>query len=300
MWTRDATQVNIILLRHGSTKSNEEGRYLGQSEEPLSELGKENLREGVESGKYKAIEKMLVKTLLEFQQKQMVSQDRMKSGQKPEKAKVLRENFRIVLSPMKRCKESAELLSELMLSKLLFSKMKIALPDSELLEAKAKAISREKLLFLSKSTRIIEDWKEMNFGEFEGKNYAELNGNADYQAYIDSGGKLAFPGGESRNKFCERVYRGWELLKKEIIRSYTAEEALEVKEAIIDNSADAEGRIKEISILSFVHGGTIMALMSLWTGGNYFDFQVKNGEGCLCRFSMEGEELSLKEWSSIS
>ena len=31
--------------------------------------------------------------------------------------------------------------------------------------------------------------------------------------------------------------------------------------------------------MTVVHGGTIMAVLSSLTGGEYFDFQVKNGEG---------------------
>ena len=36
--------------------------------------------------------------------------------------------------------------------------------------------------------------KECDFGDFENKNYKELSGNPDYQAWIDSGGTLPFPG----------------------------------------------------------------------------------------------------------
>ena len=35
----------------------------------------------------------------------------------------------------------------------------------------------------------------------------------------------------------------------------------------------------EIPVVAVVHGGTIMAVLSSLTGGEYFDFQVKNGEG---------------------
>ena len=35
----------------------------------------------------------------------------------------------------------------------------------------------------------------------------------------------------------------------------------------------------EIPVTAVVHGGTIMAVLSSLTGGEYFDFQVKNGEG---------------------
>ena len=43
--------------------------------------------------------------------------------------------------------------------------------------------------------------RECDFGDFENKNYLELNGNPDYQAWVDSGGTLPFPGGESREGF---------------------------------------------------------------------------------------------------
>ena len=51
--------------------------------------------------------------------------------------------------------------------------------------------------------------QEMNFGDFEYKNYHELNGNAAYQTWIDSGGKTAFPNGESREQFCRRCAEGF-------------------------------------------------------------------------------------------
>lgn len=37
----------------------------------------------------------------------------------------------------------------------------------------------------------IPEFTEMDFGEFEGKNYEELKGNDAYQKWIDSGGAVA-------------------------------------------------------------------------------------------------------------
>ena len=56
----------------------------------------------------------------------------------------------------------------------------------------------------------IDPWREMDFGEFEGKNYAQLNGDPRYQAWIDSGGTLAFPGGE--RLLSQDVWMGWSWL----------------------------------------------------------------------------------------
>ena len=59
----------------------------------------------------------------------------------------------------------------------------------------------KEILYKDQPYQIIEKWKEMNFGSFEGKTYFDLNGNEDYQRWIDSGGTLPFPGGESRAEF---------------------------------------------------------------------------------------------------
>ena len=45
---------------------------------------------------------------------------------------------------------------------------------------------------------------------------------------------------------------------------------------VIGNKSDSG---TEIPVAAVVHGGTIMAVLSSLTGGEYFDFQVKNGEG---------------------
>lgn len=47
-------------------------------------------------------------------------------------------------------------------------------------------------LFPEQEPWLIPEWTEMDFGYFEGKNYRELNGNAEYQRWIDSGGLCPF------------------------------------------------------------------------------------------------------------
>lgn len=113
------------------------------------------------------------------------------------------------------------------------------------------------------------EFRECDFGDFENKNYEELNGTPDYQAWIDSGGTLPFPGGESMEQFKERCQRAFEKLVQEI-------EELEVRTA------------PGLSLSVFraavvVHGGTIMAILEKYgfPKKNYFDYQVKNGCGYL-------------------
>ncbi len=119
------------------------------------------------------------------------------------------------------------------------------------------------LLYPGQDYHIVDAFREMDFGRFEGKNYQDLNGDADYQRWIDSGGTLAFPGGESRADFVARCGQGLvELLTK---------------------------LQQEDTVAAVVHGGTIMALLSQFGGGDYYSYQCKNGEGYRCKLRYASE-----------
>ena len=133
---------------------------------------------------------------------------------------------------------------------------RIAIPPVERVFASPLRRCIETALILCPDIPIetVEDFRECDFGEFENKNYAELNGRTDYQAWIDSGGELPFPGGESRAQFSKRCVAAFEKLRKETAG-------------------------QDCAIIA--HGGTIMAIMEHFARpkGGYFDFQVKNGQG---------------------
>ncbi len=156
----------------------------------------------------------------------------------------------------------------------------------EMLSAKKNCYPNVDLLFTSPMKRcmqtaeilypdhkpiIINDFREMDFGDFEGKNYKELNGDPRYQAWIDSGATIAFPNGESREEFIDRCRRGM----------------YEVAQVLMNKRSDSAGLV--------VHGGTIMALCSAFGGGDYFDYQVKNGEGYACTLRLNNEELEFTD-----
>ena len=186
MWNRteDKIKAKITWIRHGMTQANGEHRYLGKTDEPLSETG---IR------------------LLQEKKKEYFSSP-------PE--------F-LYTSPMKRC-------------------------------------------------------VQMDFGQFEGKNYEELKDNPCYQKWIDSNGTLPFPGGESREQFIRRSMEGFDRMMSDILkRSEKNTGRQNDKDPRYLNS----DRGTEIPVVVVVHGGTIMAVLSSLTGGEYFDFQVKNGEG---------------------
>lgn len=208
MWTRTAAEMTITLyiIRHGATKSNKRHAYLGNTNEPLSNEGGEQIIFYNEAGRY------------------------------PEE----KDNLLIFSSPMLRCLQTKDILY----------------PDT-------RAI-------------LLPEWKEIDFGRFEGKNYQDLNGDPDYQRWIDSGGVTAFPGGESRDEFVKRSISG-----------------LEWCIACMED-------YKQKSAVCIVHGGTIMAIMSSLTGGDYYDYQVKNGQGYEIELSIKDNNVQLEKLTPIA
>ena len=108
---------------------------------------------------------------------------------------------------------------------------------------------------------VVEEFRECDFGEFEYRNYAELNGNPAYQHFIDTMGAEGFPGGESLQEFQERCLRGMERILGEI--------------------TDGESLREEQNIGLVIHGGTIMSLLDKYSypHRDYYEWQTGNGSG---------------------
>ena len=141
---------------------------------------------------------------------------------------------RLYVSPMKRCVETAEILW----------------PE-----------------FDQKKMQKVTDLRECDFGDFENKNYKELSGNGDYQAWIDSNGTLPFPNGESMDAFKSRCLEAFARIVEEV--SGAEQEWI------------ASGKTGIFRAGIVVHGGTIMAILEQYgyPKAAYFDYQVKNGCG---------------------
>ncbi len=175
-------KIDIVLIRHGLTEGNLKKRYIGRTDEPLCEEGRQKISRDIK--KYPKVEKTFV-------------------------------------SPMKRCLETAQLIY----------------PDQEF--------------------QVLTDFRECDFGIFEGKNYLELSDCSQYQQWVDSGGTLPFPEGESRESFQERSLLCFEEMLKQCL----------------------ELHVTRVAVIA--HGGTIMSIMERYgyPGGNYYDYQIENGEG---------------------
>lgn len=152
---------------------------------------------------------------------------------------------------------------------------KIAYEVPELLFVSSRKRAKEtaKILFPGVEMVSLPELDEMNFGDFEGKNYLDLKDNEVYQQYIDSNGRTAFPGGESMEDFANRIEGAFNRVMAQAL----------------------EDAAKKVTVVA--HGGTIMAILWKKLGGDYFSYYIGNGE-CLrvqVRFA-EGKET----WNIIS
>ena len=238
MWNQPEIKINLLLIRHGKTPSNKEHRYLGVTEEALSEDGRKQLEILAEKD-------------------------------------ILKKPWLLFISPMLRCQESAG------------------------------------ILFPGKKAYPIEEWREMNFGAYEGKNYEDLKNDFYYQKWIDSNGTLPFPEGESQQEYIKRCHRGLltatkiieEKIAREVADTAKTSSANEIAELRELEKQTVENQMTESqhrNITAVVHGGTIMALLHILAGGNYFDYQVKNGGGYCCKLRLCGEEWKLDSLEEIT
>lgn len=193
--------MKIYLIRHGKTIGNSQGRYIGKTDESLSDEGKKEIQRFTNLKKYP----------------------------NPKKYPNLNE---IYVSPMKRCIETASIIFP-----------------------KAKQIQ-------------VSNLREMDFGDFENKNYSDLNGNEDYQKWIDSNGKIPFPNGESQKEFINRIKSGFCC----VLNNF-----LEKKDTTLEKD--------DLCIVA--HGGTIMAILNSIIGEGYYEYRVKNGRGFVVNFNIE-------------
>lgn len=206
MRNRTEDQMTFLCIRHGATQANEQHRYLGRTDESLSQNGR--------------------KTLLSYKEQNYYP-----------------DTERLFVSPMKRCLETAE------------------------------------ILYPGITPVIIPEWREMDFGRFEYQSYKDLEHDAAYQAWIDSGGTRPFPEGESREAFTMRCEKGLQRMCREICK----------------NAAKAAVPKAHADIAAIVHGGTIMALLSLHDRNSYFTYQVPNGRGYLCGIQICGGYAQIRK-----
>lgn len=124
----------MALIRHGMTPGNEEHRYIGRTDEPLSQKGREQLLTLQKKGVYPAAEC-------------------------------------VAASPLERCRQTAE------------------------------------LLYPGQAPCVFDQFREMDFGAFEGHNYEELKADVRYQRGSRATERCRFRKGRAENSSRGGVWR---------------------------------------------------------------------------------------------
>ena len=197
--------MQVTLIRHGQTAGNVLHRYIGRTDEPLSE-------EGAALAAAK--------------------------GSDPELQTVY-------VTPLRRTQQTAA------------------------------------ILFPSARQIIVDDLREMDFGDFEGRSFSEMEHDTAYRAWVEGGCLESCPNGEGRAEFSQRVCA-----------------------AFANLVADAAARGEE-SVTFVVHGGTIMAIMERFARPckDYYSYAVQNCNGYCCRVCREeADAIVLKDpvlWDGV-
>lgn len=120
-----------------------------------------------------------------------------------------------------------------------------------------RCLQTAKALFPHQVPQTLAEFREMNFGHWEGKTYAELEGDPHYEEWIKDHFASNPPEGEGYSTFAERIEKGWQKL------------FLMMLEEDMDRTAIV------------THGGVIRYLLSKLSSEerNFWDWKVPHGNG---------------------
>ncbi len=195
------TGYRIHFIRHAITLANEEGRYIGITESPISERGRRELAEKTEKFVYPEVDKVYV-------------------------------------SPLKRC------------------------------------IATASFIYPQGYARVVPEFREMNFGEFEGKKAADLMGRPDYKQFLRGGLDNPAPGGEPMRKVVERCYEGVQFVIEDMMRNGYKNAAVVTHGGIIMNILSCFGLPKfspNDFACDFGEGFSVLVTAQMWQQSNAFE-----------------------------
>lgn len=129
-----------------------------------------------------------------------------------------------------------------------------------------RCITTVKLLFPNNDLTVLQELREMNFGEWEGKTYYDLKEDKLYQKWLSDPLFSSPPGGESFQTFTKRVDTGWKFISQHII----------------------SGNYNSGAIVT--HGGVIRYLLSKFAPEqrDFWSWQTSHNQGYELRFDCEG------------
>lgn len=145
-------------------------------------------------------------------------------------------------------------------------------PDRVFVSPLRRAKETAGILFPGSGQTVVQGLAEMNFGEFEGRSWKEMEDDAAYRAWVDGGCEGQCPGGEDRASFSERVCRAFRELTEQALRC-------------------GAGQIAVVA-----HGGTQMAVLEKWADEDraYWEWQTECGCGWVLDTALWPDTLEVK------
>ena len=115
-------------------------------------------------------------------------------------------------------------------------------------------------LFPQMRYTLVNDFRETNFGLFEGKTAAELSYSMEHQAWVESMCLDPIPQGESVSDFKTRCCLAFE----------------DIMKSIPDNSC----------VAFVVHGGVIMSILEAYAypKKGFYDYHIENGKNIFFKY----------------
>lgn len=119
-----------------------------------------------------------------------------------------------------------------------------------------RCLQTAKVLFPDQKPIALSEFRELHFGNWEGKTYAELTGDPDYEDWLNDQYEKVPPHGESYSVFSDRIEKGWQKVLTMMEKENT----------------------HRIAIVT--HGGVIRYLLSkLHEERDFWEWKVPHGNG---------------------
>ena len=145
----------------------------------------------------------------------------------------------------------------------------IAYPACDMVAASPmlRCMQTARIIYPDKTITAYEELRECDFGIFEGKCHAELDGDPVYMKWTADNGMTAPPGGENTDAFRSRCICGF-------------------LRAVRENEQCG-------TLAMVVHGGTIMSVMERFAVPRraFYEYITENGHGFVTEFDGEKAEI---------
>lgn len=145
-------------------------------------------------------------------------------------------------------------------------------PEAVYVSPLCRTAQTAEILFPEAERRVVPDFREMDFGIFEGRSANEMADDPAYRQWVDSGCLDEIPGGESRAAFSERACAAFAALLDEAMAK------------------------REDPLVIVAHGGTQMAVLERFAlpRRDYFDWPGPNGGGYVLDAGRWGQNRTLR------